>query len=644
MNRPDPGRILIMWRPWPIKNRRRNGRKPKPDRSAGWVERFRAGGGGWPLLISVLFFALATLAVVWGQAGRRYRLGQYVSQPIPARVAFDWVDEDLAAAQSEYERRNTENYYRLNVALFKRLQEGFEQLKNLATQAEDLEHLRALAKETSWQLDDAALQWMQSYGWLDRPIRLTLSRITDGEIRLINPPTQKDRSPPSQAEKAILLPQPDDPNVTRPVLRSELLDVNKEAARKKAAAQLCELFPEVLHAAVQDFVAGLIQPDPALKEFNALFVFDAQRTAETIEANVARARERAVKRFEPKEVIVEPGVIDEKDMALILLEAASYDRFLNSHDPAAVTLRRERWRSRGGVAGLVALATVGLMIFTRRTQPRVVRNPMRCATLALLILMTIWLARLLDVTVKYDEAAIGLLLIPAAVLTIAYTQRFAVGICATACVLAALVLRADLGLFLTLLAPVIVAILLLRRVTNRWQLVKVALASTVTALLASLSIGAMEQTEERLWLWYAGIAGISALLGGFMIQVVIPVVEWAFKIATPLTLLEWSNTSNPLLRRMAIEAPGTLQHSDQVGRIAEDAAEAIGADGLLVRVGALYHDIGKMNKPQFFVENQESPYSRHAKLQSHDHYRPRQGRPGAGQGVRAAVGAAPLHC
>ncbi len=73
------------------------------------------------------------------------------------------------------------------------------------------------------------------------------------------------------------------------MLRSELLDVNKASQRDKAAAQIAELFPEVLHAAVKDFFARLIQPDPALKEFHPLFVFDEKRTMETIAANVERA-------------------------------------------------------------------------------------------------------------------------------------------------------------------------------------------------------------------------------------------------------------------------------------------------------------------------------------------------------------------
>ncbi len=84
----------------------------------------------------------------------------------------------------------------------------------------------------------------------------------------------------------------------------------------------------------------------------------------------------------------------------------------------------------------------------------------------------------------------------------------------------------------------------------------------------------------------------------------IPLVEKLFGFTTSISLVELSDMNKPLLRGLAIKAPGTLQHSLQVSNLCEAAAREIGADGLLVRVGALYHDIGKMAKPHFFIENQ----------------------------------------
>jgi putative nucleotidyltransferase with HDIG domain len=94
---------------------------------------------------------------------------------------------------------------------------------------------------------------------------------------------------------------------------------------------------------------------------------------------------------------------------------------------------------------------------------------------------------------------------------------------------------------------------------------------------------------------------------------VLPFLEQWFGIVTPIKLLELANPAHPLLRRLQLEAPGTYHHSIMVGNLAESAAEAIGADALLVRVGCYYHDIGKLRRPAFFVENQlgiENPHER----------------------------------
>lgn len=94
----------------------------------------------------------------------------------------------------------------------------------------------------------------------------------------------------------------------------------------------------------------------------------------------------------------------------------------------------------------------------------------------------------------------------------------------------------------------------------------------------------------------------------------LPFFEAAFSILSPMKLIELSNPNQPLLRKLLIEAPGTYHHSVIVGNLAESAAEAIGADGLLARVGAFYHDLGKTKRPQFFIENQVNKENPHDKI------------------------------
>jgi putative nucleotidyltransferase with HDIG domain len=108
------------------------------------------------------------------------------------------------------------------------------------------------------------------------------------------------------------------------------------------------------------------------------------------------------------------------------------------------------------------------------------------------------------------------------------------------------------------------------------------------------------------------------LFNGFISPILtiglLPIFESIFDVSTDITLLELSDLNRPLLKRLALEAPGTYHHSIIVANLAEAAAKAIGANVLLARVGAYYHDIGKIEKPEYFVENQTGAKNKHEKL------------------------------
>lgn len=111
-------------------------------------------------------------------------------------------------------------------------------------------------------------------------------------------------------------------------------------------------------------------------------------------------------------------------------------------------------------------------------------------------------------------------------------------------------------------------------------------------------------------LWGAGAGFLGLILSVALLEV----FEVIFNLTTPLRLLELGNPAQPLLRRLMQEAPGTYNHSIMVGNLAEAAAEAVGADSLLARVGAYYHDVGKINRPEYFVENQLHMHNPHDRL------------------------------
>jgi putative nucleotidyltransferase with HDIG domain len=140
----------------------------------------------------------------------------------------------------------------------------------------------------------------------------------------------------------------------------------------------------------------------------------------------------------------------------------------------------------------------------------------------------------------------------------------------------------------------------------------------VGAANCGLALAVMLSSQKPLTLNAVALAFACGLAGGVLSAVftagLLPVSESLFGILTDVRLLELSNADLPVLGQLALRAPGTNQHSHAVGRLAEDAARAIGANSLLTRIGALYHDIGKLAAPDMFVENQRGGRNPHDRL------------------------------
>ncbi|MDE6340096.1 MAG: HDIG domain-containing protein [Muribaculaceae bacterium] len=150
----------------------------------------------------------------------------------------------------------------------------------------------------------------------------------------------------------------------------------------------------------------------------------------------------------------------------------------------------------------------------------------------------------------------------------------------------------------------LVAAFSIRRLSERSQLLRTAAYSFLAYCISYLVMCVIMDGNLSSFAWrMIGIFAINAVILSFA-YIMILVVEKIFGFTSTVTLVELSDINNKLLRRLAEEAPGTFQHSMQVSTLASEAARAIGADTQLVRTGALYHDIGKLDSPIFFTENQ----------------------------------------
>ncbi|OHB78382.1 MAG: hypothetical protein A2V98_03230 [Planctomycetes bacterium RBG_16_64_12] len=172
-----------------------------------------------------------------------------------------------------------------------------------------------------------------------------------------------------------------------------------------------------------------------------------------------------------------------------------------------------------------------------------------------------------------------------------------------------------LGPFLILMGVAAAAILQLGRIRNRSKLVHVAAFAALAAFLLTIVVSLLDsQLVGAPLLQAAGLVALWTFLAGFLMAGLLFFIERLFGVLTDISLLELGDASHPLLQELVRRAAGTYNHSIIVGSIAEAAADAIGAWGLLVRVGAYFHDIGKTLKPIYFIENQPPDDNRHEGL------------------------------
>jgi len=348
-----------------------------------------------------------------------------------------------------------------------------------------------------------------------------------------------------------------------------------------------------------------------------------------------RARLDAIASVKPATISYDPSfgalvpigrILDQKELQLLRAEHEAYTQDLSIS---------EKLQRLAAFAGLVTALYMLCGFFIYQSLDRtLITNTLRLLRVLLLCVFCLVMA----VLASNDpfRAEVIPVTLSAIMATIAFGRPTALMLMAALSLLIAFSTRVDLAEFITLASAAAGSILLCGGIRSRTRLFYVGLGVSIVVFMTVLGLGVMtgqtggvvtdgpavsslqsatmsifpvQLLKEASW------QAVCILLCGPLMTGLLPFAERVFDVQTDLSLLELSDMSHPLLRQLAQRAPGTYNHSISVAALAESAAESIGANGLLVRVGACFHDIGKMFKPNYFVENQSPGANRHDTLQ-----------------------------
>ncbi len=308
-------------------------------------------------------------------------------------------------------------------------------------------------------------------------------------------------------------------------------------------------------------------------------------------------------KFETGQVLVKGGTnINPEDYQILKNE---YQSVLKNRSHQQRTLR---W------LGMFLLLSILLMFSFYSIHTRFIdyghacRNRICCNPQVLIwfLVLTVAIGRYLQIYLH--NQGVGPEIVPliffAQVATLVYSWEIAFLFAFIANLILILAGLADIGTFLMMVGAISMVVYLSRDVRRRSRLVIATFWGGITIFCLSFSIGLLKEQEIHHLLVESSIRMIWVVIAGILVTGLLPCLEKFLGILTPMRLLELGNLSHPLLQELAGRAPATYNHSIQTAVIAEAAADAIGAKSALVRVGAYFHDIGKMISPKHFTENQ----------------------------------------
>lgn len=381
------------------------------------------------------------------------------------------------------------------------------------------------------------------------------------------------------------------------VMSNGVVQENLENAREKILQSIRN--DRYITGAEEKFMLQVMQGVPLY----ATYVVDKEATeAKKAELLATVTPEKVV--VQKGELVVGKGEVLTERQSLILQQLG----YTKSTSPVLVVL---------GLAVLIAILVVLMRGFMIHFTPKIYQDERKIVLLMLLLAGTLFFYDLflsLNISTVTERAAQVGYLLPVAMGTMLITILLDVRLG----IIANIVLALFSGLYTENASFAVVALLGgltgclgVSALGQRSDISRTAFAIAVVNAVSIIGLGMIQSQTIDVILYGVGFGIFNGLISSIFTMGILPYLETIFGITTSIRLLELANPNQPLLKRLMTEAPGTYHHCIMVGNLGEAAADAIGANGLEVRLGAYYHDIGKLKRPYFFAENQFSGANPH---------------------------------
>ncbi len=537
----------------------------------------------WGQIVSVVLLVagICALAIISGPS-HGFVIGQPAPESYRSPVDFQYLDRAATRRKREQKRYEAPLVFRDNFDHFRDSAEGLQRMLETG----DVEHIDPFVDERGFAWEIGAMPDL-----LRENKDALLTVLDEMSQLLIVSDLDWGENAPRQPESVIWRSNGEERRVTEEDV--VVLSPDNDEFMRLLAPVLSGLDPDQRLAALE-FVARVVNPTARL---------DIQGS----EQAAGRAADIPPVRHEIRrgDILVRKGNI---------VGVEEIRRLRVAHRKHLDVQRGGRFLVQRVGGALLLLALFGWVFaqyyLKNRPGEEIARRAGQCFALVLLVLVLLATAGL---CIAYG-LPIYLVPLPALIMifSLIFGQRFAFVISAffpAAIALLAGSVGVDYPVFMI---GGMAAALLTVRVRTRGHLIRSGLVVGLVQGGALVAFGLLNpQTgswdlrhlQESPLLINAVLAMGNGLLSGFLVTILLPTVERLFEVTTDIRLLEWSDPNQPLLQRLLLEAPGTYHHSMVIGSLAADAAEAVGANPLLARVSAYFHDVGKLKKPEYFSEN-----------------------------------------